>query len=488
MTPSPAAEALLAELPRRGFPAAEIFEKQGRSRSFTREGAASTLAAPGAAVVPAAGVRMTQAVASESGWALRAGDRRRSLFYAATGSADPGVTLPEPSPHPLRLPDPATAPAFALASHLAADLAPHFAAPGAGGPSSAAEDFDAPLATESAAATLLAEIERELRRELPESRLVTARLEDGAAEWTLLSTTGVRAASRARAAYLRLEVEDRGRSCRFEGAERDIRRFEPRALALRLVDRLCALAGGRDGASAAPGVNPDLPLLLAAPLAARLVQAIAPLFLGAAASDRRAAITGVAAGTASAAIPAGAGSGALSPGLTLIDDGQLPGGVLVSPVDGEGLPCGRAVLIDEGRFVQPLLAWWEAGRSPVPGCARRASWRDLPRRAPTHFFIAPSTTPVADLLAAGGAGAYLLDAEGAVRIDPASLAFEVAVSGLHLSSGRAISPLGRVRLCGDVRSLLAGLRALARDLSFVPGDGMFGAPSMLVSGLRVLPG
>ena len=137
--------------------------------------------------------------------------------------------------------------------------------------------------------------------------------------------------------------------------------------------------------------------------------------------------------------------------------------------------------------MQPLLAWWEAGGGAVAGCARRASWGDLPRRAPTHFFIPPSTTPVADLLEAGGAGAYLLDAEGAVRIDPASLAFEVAVSGLHLSSGRAIAPLGRVRLCGDLGSLLAGVRALARDLSFVPGDGMFGAPSMLVSGLRLLP-
>ena len=154
MTPSPDAEALLAELPRRGFPAAEIFEKQGRSRSFSREGATSTLAAPGAAVVPAAGVRMTQAVATEAGWALRAGDRRRSLFHAATGSADPGVTLPEPSLHPLRLPDPAPAPAPDLGSNFAAN----FALAGAGGPSSAVEDFAAPLATESAAATLLSEI------------------------------------------------------------------------------------------------------------------------------------------------------------------------------------------------------------------------------------------------------------------------------------------------------------------------------------------
>ena len=167
--------------------------------------------------------------------------------------------------------------------------------------------------------------------------------------------------------------------------------------------------------------------------------------------------------------------------------------MLLAPVDGEGLPCGRVALVEEGRFVRPLLAWWEAGRSGVagvPGCARRASWRDLPRRAPTHMFVESGTTPVADLVASGGsggAGAYLLDAEGGVRIDPVSLAFEVAVSGLHLVDGRAVSPLGRVRLCGDVKSLLGGIRALARDLQFVPGDGMFGAPSMLVSGLRLLP-
>ena len=457
MTASPGAEALLADLPRRGFPDAEIFEKSGRSRRFVRAAAAS------ASGDPAAPVRMTQAMAVEAGWALRAGDRRRSLFYAATGSADPGAPLPEPSPHPLRLPELTVSPAAQAA--------------GASEPWNAPPEFDAPLATESVAATLLGALERELRRELPASRLVTAWLEDGASESALLSTSGVAAGWRARAAYLRLEVEDRGRRCRFEGAEREARRFEPRALALRLVDRLCALAESRGGSPgvAASAVDADRPLLLAAPLAARLVQALSPLFLGLAASDRLAAL------------------GALSPHLTLVDDGRLAAGVLLAPVDGEGLPCGRVALVEEGRFVRPLLAWWEAGRSGVagvPGCARRASWRDLPRRAPTHMFVESGTTPVADLVASGGsggAGAYLLDAEGGVRIDPVSLAFEVAVSGLHLVDGRAVSPLGRVRLCGDVKSLLGGIRALARDLQFVPGDGMFGAPSMLVSGLRLLP-
>ncbi len=37
MKPSPGAEALLADLARRGLPEAEIFEKSGRSRRFVRE-------------------------------------------------------------------------------------------------------------------------------------------------------------------------------------------------------------------------------------------------------------------------------------------------------------------------------------------------------------------------------------------------------------------------------------------------------------------
>ncbi len=447
MTPSPGAEALLADLPRRGFPDAEIFEKRGRSRRFARQAAVGSGVDGGVD-----GARMSQAMANEEGWALRAGDLRRSLFHAATGGPEPAVQLEDPSPHPLRLPEPPESPERSES--------------GPADPSSVLPEADAPLATESSAATLLSEIERALRGELPASRLVLAVLEDGASESALVSTRGLRAESRSRAAFLRLEVEDGERRCRFEGAERDVRQFEPRALALRLVDRLCALAEPGDRLPAAGG---DLPLLLAAPLAARLVQAFAPLFLGSAASERLGSL------------------GAFSPALTLIDDGRHAGGVLASPVDGEGLPCGRAVLVEQGRFLQPLLAWWEAGRVAVPGCARRASWRDLPRRAPTHFFVAPSTLAVSELVESSGAGAYLLDAEGAVRIDPASLAFEVPVSGMQLALGRAVAPLGRVRLCGDLQRFLAGIEVLARDLLFVPGDGMFGAPSMLVRGLRVLP-
>jgi PmbA protein len=174
-------------------------------------------------------------------------------------------------------------------------------------------------------------------------------------------------------------------------------------------------------------------------------------------------------------------------GIDLVDDGALAGGLLSAAVDGEGVPCGPVRLIEDGRFARPLVAWWEAeDPAAARGCVRRASYRDLPRRAPTHLYLEPDpAVPVADLLTGCGSGSYLLDAEDGVRVDPASGRFDVAVSGFALDAGRAVGGLGRRRLAGELRGWLTGVRARARDLGFVAGDGMFGSPSLLVDGLSL---
>ena len=213
---------------RRGFPAAEIFEKSGRSRRFVRKRGVDS--ARGSADVPAAGDDPGDGHRGGLGAARRRSPAVALLRRHRQRGPGPRAAGAEPA---------SAAPARPGDWRAAGRAAVRRGARAAGRAS--AEDFDTPLATESVAATLLSAIERELRRELPGSRLRQAWLEDGAAEWTLLSTTGLRAESRARAAFLRLEVEDHGRRCLFEGAEREARRFEPRALALRLVDRLCAL-------------------------------------------------------------------------------------------------------------------------------------------------------------------------------------------------------------------------------------------------------
>lgn len=424
-----AAEALLAEAASREYPEFEVFEKRGRSRRFERRGE-----------------RESASQALEAGWAVRAGDRNRSFFFAATGAPAPPNAWPDATPHPLLLPTPSV---------------PE--------PWEDPEELGGPLATESEAWGFLDALAGAVAKERPGARLVAARLEEGVSESALVSSRGVRAQVRARAAALRCEVQEGACNLTFEGAGRSLRGLRVGDSARRIVERLTALQDGAPGITVGGG---PATVILEAPLAARLVQVLAPWFAGRGASARWAGRVD--------------GEGRIAaPEVTLIDDGRLPEGLLAAATDGEGTPCRRVELIAEGHFVGPLLAWWE-GR-PASGCARRASYRDLPRRAPTHCYLAPGDATLATLVESAGAGYLLLDVEGGVKLDAATASFSAPVSGFALSGGRAVGPLGPRVLTGSISDLLRGVTTCGRDLTFVPGDGMFGAPPLVVRGLTLAP-
>jgi PmbA protein len=434
---APALAGALAALGRAGFEEAEAYVKSGRSRRLAL-GAGGPLAA----------------FAHERGWAVRASDRRASFAAAGTGALPAGGPWPEPDGEPFRLPDPAPAE-----------------------PWSPPDDLDAPLIGETEGLRLLESLGAALAAELPGARLTAAVLEDGAADHALASARGVEARWRSRVASLAVEAAapaGRGRapaSARFGLAEREARRFHPPALARRLADRLAVAAAGAE-------VDADRAELLLAPaVGAHLLAGLAPLLVGPEAAalaaelrDRRGRIG--------------------SPALTVIDDGRLPGGALAAPCDGEGVPTRALTLIEGGEYRQPLLAWHQA-RGPgavAAGCSRRPSWRDLPAPGPTHLYLRPRRSVAAGSLLAGLArGYYLLDAAGAGSFDPAADRFELPVCGFAVTAGRAVAPVSRALLAGGVGALLRGVQAVARDLAFLPLDGMIGAPSLLVTGLELRP-
>ncbi|HEX6201688.1 MAG TPA: metallopeptidase TldD-related protein [Thermoanaerobaculia bacterium] len=500
---------VLAGLARAGFAEAEVYAKRGRSRR----------------VVHAPGTRAAS-FHEERGWAVRASTGRASLFAAGTGAPPPDGPWPEPDGRPLRLPDPDAA--------------------GRRAPWSEPSELEAPLVGEAEGDRLLAAIGEELARELPGARLVAATLEDGSSESRIASSRSVEARWRSRVALLHLEavivsrtgagvdpaagrpVDDPGspdgdrladgdepkggddageqgpeaapgssRSGRQPGAvpraerppapsivtldlaARSARGFSPGAVARRLADRLAVAAAGPPAGFAARDRGE---LVLAPPLAARLLAALTPYLVGPRAADRVAALRDRRGRIGSQA-------------LTVIDDGRLPGGLLEAPVDGEGLATRAVALVEEGAFRQPLLAWHEArggdprhGDPRPTGCSRRPSWRDLPRPGPTHLHLAPApAVPAADLLADLARGYYLLDAAGPVALDLDAAAFTVPVAGYAIQSGRAVAPAGGLVLAGSVSALLRGIQAVARDLAFVPDDGLVGAPTVLVTGLELRP-
>ena len=434
---APGLTGALTALGRAGFEEAEAYVKSGRSRRLAL-GAGGPLAA----------------FAHERGWAVRASGRRASFAAAGTGVLPAEGPWPEPDGEPFRLPDPSPAE-----------------------PWSPPEDLDAPLIGETEGLRRLESLGEALAAELPGARLTEAVLEDGAADHGLGNARGVEARWRSRLAALRVEATappGRGREPVTAGlrlAEREARRFHPPALARRLADRLAVAAAGAE-------IEADRAELLLAPaVAARLLAGLAPLLVGPEAAALAAELRDRRGRVASAAV-------------TAIDDGRLPGGAVAAPCDGEGVPTRAVTLIEDGEYRQPLLAWHQA-RAPgavAAGCSRRPSWRDLPAPGPTHLYLRPRRGVAAGSLLAGLArGYYLLDAAGAGSFDFAQDRFELPVCGFAVTSGRAVAPVSRALLAGGIGALLRGVQAVARDLAFLPLDGMIGSPSLLVTGLALRP-
>ncbi|MEM1203883.1 MAG: metallopeptidase TldD-related protein [Acidobacteriota bacterium] len=412
---------------------AEVLHKRGRSRTLRHSPHGDT-----------------SSLRQEEGWAVRAGDDRRSFFYTSSGAPNPEAALPEADGEGLRLASARPVPAWKPPS-----------------------DLDAPLLGENEARALFAAIARELDNELPGAKVLQGFLEDGSSEQHLASNRGVRTVVRQRTAALQLEARGPrrgGSSVHLLVAERQARRFSPPVLARRLADRLLVVDRGE-----APDRDRG-EFLLGPAVTTALLVALSDLWLGPPAAGLAKDLMGRSGRLANRSV-------------TLVDDGRLPGGVLDGPVDGEGMPTRETVLWDRGLFRQPLLAWWQAkgGETRATGCCRRASWRDLPKPGPSHLYLRPdSAVGVASMLRDLRRGYYLLGTDGAVRIEPGLRRFAVPVSGFAIDGGQGAGTVAGAWLLGTVSTLLQSIVAVARDLTFLPmGAGMVGAPTVLVRGLEL---
>jgi len=429
------AAAILDTLAGRSLSGGEVLFKQGRSRRCEK--------GPQGQVVSSS---------QEQGWAIRATNSRASVCFSGTGVPSPASRWPEPDGQSLQLPP----------CEASDDWQPP-------------ADLDASLMSEAESIGMLAGIERELTRELPGARILRAHLEEGTSETTIFSSTGIAVGYRSRAASLHVHAlgpwAGSGAAMMLL-AEREMRRFQPVAIAKRLANRLLLEHEG-----AAPSRERG-DVLLSPAIGIRLLDGLRPLLIGRSAE-------GLVGGLQDPQGRLGSRS------LTIIDNGRLAGGVLEAPVDGEGVPTGEVVLIEEGVYRQPLLGWDQLPdvhpeRARLAGHRRRESWQDLPRLGPSHLYIRPEgSVPVSSLLSTIARGHYLVEPLGAARYDFQADRFQLRVCGFTVQQGVATAPLSGVFLEGSISSLLRGIKAVARDLLFEPLGGMIGSPTLLVAGLGI---
>jgi len=173
--------------------------------------------------------------------------------------------------------------------------------------------------------------------------------------------------------------------------------------------------------------------------------------------------------------------------VTLVDDTTLPGRLRTRPFDDEGTPAARTVLIDGGRlagFLHTRATAENLGAEPNGKAARPEVWHH-PKAAPTNVYLAPGAAGPAELASQLGRGLIVTGLSRPGQLHAATGRFTTLVHGWWVERDRPRRPVSGVPLSAGVFELLRNIRACGDDLAFSPLADGAGAPTVLVSKMRV---
>lgn len=185
-------------------------------------------------------------------------------------------------------------------------------------------------------------------------------------------------------------------------------------------------------------------------------------------------------------------------GVTVVDDGTLPGRRGSLAVDDEGTPSRLNVLIEDGvlrGYMQDLQNARLMGMSPT-GNGRRQSYAHLPLPRMTNTYMLPGPYAPEEIIASVARGIYAVDFGGG-QVDITSGQFVFSASEAYLIEGGRIGPpikgatligcgpevLRRVSMVGNDLALDEGLGVCGKDGQSVPVG--VGQPTLRVDALTV---
>jgi PmbA protein len=176
--------------------------------------------------------------------------------------------------------------------------------------------------------------------------------------------------------------------------------------------------------------------------------------------------------------------------LSVIDDGRLVEGPAAAPVDDEGVPTGRTVIVDSGRLVGFLHNTETAARAGSgarsTANAARPGHRSPPGVLPSNLYMQGSTTPVSDILTAAEGGLYVQEVKGMHSgVNPVSGEFSVGVTGLWIRGGELVEPVREVTVVSTIVAMLLSVGALGADRRFFPMGGAMAGATLLLGEMTV---
>ncbi|HXF81169.1 MAG TPA: metallopeptidase TldD-related protein, partial [bacterium] len=202
--------------------------------------------------------------------------------------------------------------------------------------------------------------------------------------------------------------------------------------------------------------------------AAALLAAFAPLWSGKQVVERKSPLAGRLDQPIASAL------------VTLIDDPLLPQGLAARPIDAEGTPTRRTVLVEDG-VLRAFLTNAETARALGLGNSGHAwrSYRGILAVAPSNLYLAPGAGVTVRT------GVVITDLMGLhAGTNPITGDFSVQALGLWVEDGAVAYPVENFAVAGNFLTLLTAVTALGADLRWqFAGSSAYGAPLVEVAEL-----
>ncbi|MEO6064422.1 MAG: metalloprotease TldD [Lysobacterales bacterium] len=185
-------------------------------------------------------------------------------------------------------------------------------------------------------------------------------------------------------------------------------------------------------------------------------------------------------------------------GVTVVDDGTLPGRRGSLAIDDEGTPTQRNVLIEDGvltGYLQDRMNADLMGVAPT-GNGRRESYASLPMPRMTNTFMLAGEADPADLIRSVKRGLYAVNFGGG-QVDITNGKFVFSASEAYLiEDGCVTAPVKGATLIGSGPETMTRIRGIGNDLALDRGVGVcgkdgqsvpvgVGQPTLLIDGLTV---
>ncbi|MBI4680934.1 MAG: TldD/PmbA family protein [Nitrospirae bacterium] len=185
------------------------------------------------------------------------------------------------------------------------------------------------------------------------------------------------------------------------------------------------------------------------------------------------------------------GKNIISPIVNIFDDGLMPWRIGTKPVDDEGVPTSKKMIVSKGTLTGFIHNTYTAKKEGTvsTGNAVRGSFRSLPVIDVTNFYIEPHKNEKSEvrsekyeLIKSISKGILVLEAMGVHTANPISGDFSVGISGLWIENGEIKYPVKEAVISGNVLELFKRIERVGSDLKFY---GKIGSPSLLIGEMDI---